>query len=227
MLQDVLKEQKASVAKVLVTHWHHDHVGGIEHFRALYPDITIYKHQPEEGQAEIKEGERFSIDGSTLRAVFSPGHTQDHMTFVLEEESAMFTGDNVLGQGTAVFEDLSTYLSSLEKMIGTFSGRAYPGHGPVIEDGSAKILEYIRHRQQREDQVIEVLKSPRTDKDLAESDGWTSMDIVKVIYKDVPEDLHIPANGGVLQVLDKLEQEEKVVKDSGGKRWRMRDRSAL
>src|SRR5271155_4117736 len=98
------------------------------------------------------------------------------MALILEEEDAIFTGDNVLGQGTAVFEDLATYLNSLEKMKGMFSGRAYPGHGPVIDDGRAKIVEYIQHRQQREQQVIEVLSSPRPsgetpeDKDLANWD---------------------------------------------------------
>ena len=140
----------------------------------------------------------------------------------------MFTGDNVLGYGTAVFEDLATYLSSLEKMRGVFKGRAYPGHGPVIEDGPSKILEYIRHRQMREDQVIQVLKSSRGE-GVADGgeDAWTSMEIVKVIYKDVPESLHLPANGGIVQILRKLEEEEKVVEDGRTERWKLRNRASL
>jgi glyoxylase-like metal-dependent hydrolase (beta-lactamase superfamily II) len=142
----------------------------------------------------------------------------------------MFTGDTVLGQGTAVFEDLATYLSSLEKMKGMFSGRAYPGHGPVIDDGRAKIVEYIQHRQQREQQIIEVLSSPRPsgepseDKDLAD---WHSMDIVKIIYKDVPESLHVPAHGGVMQVLKKLQREDKVTIHPSTQRWRINSQAAL
>lgn len=66
-----------------------------------------------------------------MRAFHCPGHTTDHMAFVLEEENAMFTGDNVLGHGTAVFEDLAVYLDSLSRMREQFHGRAYPGHvGP-------------------------------------------------------------------------------------------------
>ena len=171
------------------------------------------------------------MDGASLRAFFSPGHTQDHMSLVLEEEDAMFTGDNVLGVGTTNFEDLLTYIQSLEKMRGQFKGRAYPGHGPVIEDGPSKILEYIRHRQQREDQVIQVLKSsrssPGTEASVNAAYDWTSMEIVKIIYKDVPESLHMAANGGVVQVLHKLEEEEKVVEDPKTERWRLRNRAAL
>lgn len=50
------------------------------------------------------------------------------MAFVLKEENAMFTGDNVLGHGTAVYEDLAVYLDSLSRMREQFHGRAYPGH---------------------------------------------------------------------------------------------------
>jgi len=193
--------------------------------------MNIYKNTPVDGQLDIQDGQIFQVDGASLRAVFSPGHTQDHMSLILEDEDAMFTGDNVLGHGTAVFENLAQYLDSLEVMRGKFKGRAYPGHGPVIEDGPSKILEYIRHRQHRENQVVQVLKSSKSSPGLEtkanEPDDWTSMEIVKIIYKDVPENLHLPANGGVVQVLQKLEEEEKVVQDSKRETWRLKNRAAL
>jgi len=143
----------------------------------------------------------------------------------------MFTGDNVLGQGTAVFEDLSTYIGSLEKMRTLFSGRAYPGHGPVIDDGKAKILEYIRHRQQREDQVLQVLRSPcplpETTTPGLEPEGWPSMEIVKVVYKDVPENLHLAAHGGIIQVLKKLQAEGKVDEADSTGVWRVKNQATL
>jgi ribonuclease/clavin/mitogillin len=99
-----------------------------------------------------------------------------------------------------------------------FNGRAYPGHGAVIDNGKARILEYIQHRQEREDQVLSVLsKAPDNG-----ANGWASMDIVKIVYKDVPENLHEPANGGVIQVLRKLQQEEKVMEDHLTQRWRLK-----
>jgi ribonuclease/clavin/mitogillin len=197
-------------------------VGGIADISKLFPTSPVHKHQPDrpsESQADIADSEIFKVEGATLRAVHSPGHTTDHMALILEEEDAMFTGDNVLGHGTAVFEDLTSYLTSLERMRSLFGGRAYPGHGAVIEDGKAKISDYIRHRQLREDQVVQVLKSR------GDGEGWSSMEIVKVIYRDVPETLHLPAHGGIMQVLGKLDGEEKIEEVDG--KWRVKGRSAL
>ena len=102
-----------------------------------------------------------------------------------------------------------------------FSGRAYPGHGPVIEDGKAKIQEYIRHRQEREGQIVDVLGRETEEG----KNGWQPMDLVKVIYKGYPENLHAPAERGVLQVLDKLKKEGKVHEDDGA--WYLQSNSAL
>jgi ribonuclease/clavin/mitogillin len=230
-VQEVLLEENATIDSALISHWHGDHVGGIKQLLEAYPAVKVHKHQPEDGQLNISDGDIFSVDGATLRAVHTPGHTQDHISLVLEEEEAMFTGDNVLGHGTAVFEDLASYINSLRKMRNLFTGRAYPGHGAVINDGKAKILEYIRHRQQREEQVLQVLRSshPSANKQASarQPGDWTSMEIVKVIYKDVPEDLHLPAHGGIMQVLLKLKEEDKVSEDPITGNWAIREKATL
>ena len=185
------------------------------------PRTQVHKNDSD-GNGEwqpITDGQTFSTEGATLRAFHCPGHTTDHMAFVLEEEDAMFTADNVLGQGTAVFEDLAAYMKSLEKMGKQFSGRAYPGHGPVIEKGPEKISEYIKHRKQREQQVLNVLAEEK-------ESGWSSMDIVKVIYKDYPESLWEPAERGIIQILEKLKGEGKVVKNGQG-RWSLTGKASL
>lgn len=129
----------------------------------------------------------------------------------------MFTGDNVLGHGTAVFEDLAVYLDSLGRMREQCKGRAYPGHGAVIADGPGKIGEYIAHRQQREEEILQALRAV---------DGEaTAMEVVKVVYKGVPENLHVPAAGGVVQVLRKLEGEGSVARNE--KKWRIADKAVL
>src|SRR5947207_9675880 len=100
-----------------------------------------------------------------------------------------------------------------------FSGCAYPGHGPVIEDGKTRILEYISHRQQRENQVLEILNSSAGSASITgREDELTAMEIVKLIYKDVPEVLHASAEHGILQILWKL-REEKVKHDVASELW--------
>ena len=116
----------------------------------------------------------------------------------------MFTGDMVLGHGTAVFEDLATYLSSLASMKKEFAGRAYPGHGAVVADGPGKIEEYLRHRALREEEVLRALGGAEV------ALGLSPEEIVEIVYKDVPKNLHEPARGGVVQVLMKLEREGRV-----------------
>lgn len=221
-LKRTLAEENAEISYALISHWHGDHQGGIKDLLALSADTKVLKNQPEDGQLDIADGQKFSVDGATLTAVHTPGHAVDHMVFAFEEENSLFTADNVLGQGTAVFEDLATYLASLDKMKELFGGRAYPGHGPVIDDGPAKIREYISHRQQREDQITQTLRSVN---DATGTTSWESMELVKIIYHDVPEALHLPAQGGVIQVLQKLEKEGKVSKE--GDKWALTDRSAL
>lgn len=216
-LQQTLTKENASVGTVLITHWHHDHTKGIPHVLELCPGAKIYKNDPEADQIAITDGQRFAVEGANLVAYHTPGHTRDHMTFVFEEEDALFTGDNVLGHGTAVFEDLSSYLASLERMKGLFKGRAYPGHGPVLDSGPAKIVEYLQHRKDREAQVVGLLTSPRAE--TGKLGTWTVKELVQVIYSDVPAELHLPASHGVLQILAKLEQESRVFRDQN--KWRL------
>ncbi|CAK7266247.1 hypothetical protein SEPCBS119000_001928 [Sporothrix epigloea] len=247
-LKRTLADEGAVLSAALITHWHLDHVGGIGRVRQLMPDVAVYQSQIARGRTgsatvahniaasaasrdirNIADGDTFSVEGATLRAVHTPGHTTDHMAFVLEQEGSLFAGDNVLGQGTAVFEDLAVYLQSLARMRTLYAERdkggrwLYPGHGPLVEDGPAKITEYIQHRQQREDQVVELLLTSDRAKTAPSAihDGspgsWTAMEIVEAIYADVRKDLYPAAERGIVQILEKLESEGKVAKH--GQSW--------
>ncbi|KAF2717665.1 Metallo-hydrolase/oxidoreductase [Polychaeton citri CBS 116435] len=216
-LQRVLEQESIKISQVILTHWHPDHVRGVPDLLKLCPNAKVHKNQLyKSNDLDIADGQIFHTDGATLKAFHCPGHTVDHMALILLEEDAMFTGDNVLGHGTAVFEDLAAYIDSLGRMQYQFGGCAYPAHGEVIEDGKTKIREYIAHRKEREEQVLNVLKSGTS----------KSMDMVKIIYKEYPESLHVPAEGGVLQILKKLELEGKIQGHASGT-WDLTDKATL
>jgi len=159
-----------------------------------------------------------------LTVVPTPGHTPDSVCLLLAEERALFAGDTVLGQGTAVFEDLGAYIASLRALLSLPKGEGggaafktlYPGHGPVVDDGPELIEEYIRHRLEREAQIVQVLQTESEDREREREGVWTIQDIVAVIYKDYPQNLWAPAARGVRLHLRKLEDEGRVRCLGGG-----------
>lgn len=223
--------QGATISKVICSHWHHDHVGGVSDVLSLLAERNLLKGSEPSGPLaslhkfpcpehdgsetrfeEIKDQQAINVDDqTTLIALHTPGHTSDHCSFYLKEENTLFTADCVLGQGTAVFEDLSAYIKSLKRQLDFGPAyKIYPGHGPVIEDGPSKIREYIKHRLDRENQILAVLM----DKDASDASpskaNKTAMDIVSVIYAAYPVSLHPAAEHQVLLHLKKLEQDGKV-----------------
>ncbi|RMD40863.1 hypothetical protein DV735_g4270, partial [Chaetothyriales sp. CBS 134920] len=268
-LSTALQQYNTTISLCLLSHWHHDHLGGVADLISLSSSSTsstptIHKNQPSlnpdnlidpSTTLDISDGQKFSTaEGFELTALHAPGHAADHMCFLITASSdpseigSIFTADNVLGHGTAVFEDLPAYVSSLSLMHRTLVAnaaatgdsartvKAYPGHGQVIDDAAAKIQEYIEHRRQREEEVLNLLRygttkappPPQTSEAAGGTvqDGtegspkeWGSMDLVKVIYQNYPESLHIPAEGGVKQVLGKLLKEGRVVYNNQTSKW--------
>ncbi|XP_067128945.1 endoribonuclease LACTB2 [Centruroides vittatus] len=227
LLKQYLEEHDISLQHILVTHWHYDHVGGIRDiFEIIEPDCPVSK-LPLLKKEDIKptsdveyeyltDGQKVLTEGATLRIVHTPGHTEDHMVVVLEEENALFSGDCVLGEGTCVFENLSQYMKSLEKLLNLKSSIIYPGHGPVVENPEEKITLYIQNRLSREEEIIDVLKNNS-------SKFLSIMDITKVIYLNLSPKLLYAAANNVKLHLNKLTEDGKVEtsEENGEKKYRL------
>jgi glyoxylase-like metal-dependent hydrolase (beta-lactamase superfamily II) len=207
LLQAMKKWGITSIQEILLTHWHHDHVGGIPDLQRQFGSLAISKHRvgnaARDGTyADIQDGQVYRTEGATLKAIFTPGHTDDHMCFWLEEEKAIFSGDCILGAGTSVFANLSTYMSSLRRLAVLQPTKIYPAHGPMIEDGADRIEGYIKHRMTREAQIVDTLK--RSERPMS------AMEIVKLLYTDTNPALFPAAATNVLLHLFKLKDEGKV-----------------
>src|SRR5439155_660808 len=153
-------------SRVVLTHRHRDHMGGVAPLRARFRGLSVAKmiHKDSglpEPIEDLREGERIEGEGVTLVPVYTPGHASDHLCYYLVEEKALFTGDVILGGSTTVIPsddgDLLEYLDSLRRLAQLDLRRIYPAHGPVIEDAPAKIQEYIDHRLMRERQILAAL----------------------------------------------------------------------
>lgn len=149
---------------------------------------------------------------STLQLLHTPGHTPDSVAIYIPSDDALYTADTVLGQGTAVFEDLGLLITSLSKMHDFAEGKGhketklYPGHGPVVEDGRKLIKTYIQHRLDREAEIVRILGSDEG----GEDDVWTTWTIVSKIYAAYPQNLWLPAAHSVNLHLKKLERDGRV-----------------
>lgn len=160
-LKSLSEKESFKICKVLLTHWHLDHTEGVRDLLRMDPDLNdaIYKYDPDPSQQPIADGAIFAVEGATVRAVHTPGHSTDHMSFVLQEEAIIFTGDCMLGHGATAVENLEQYMQSLLKMQGLECQIGYPGHGAPILSLQNKLQQEIGQRQRRERQILAALKS--------------------------------------------------------------------
>ena len=211
------------VTHILVTHRHMDH-SPAAHPLAARTGAKVYAStippKPSECDAlrieagddhyftpdiNVEDGERFSGPGWTIEAVFTPGHTTNHMAFALIEENALFPGDHIMGWSTAVIGppdgDMTDYFNSLEKVRDRDYATLWPTHGPPVRDVRPFVQAFIDHRLAREAQILAQMQAGKTN----------IKDMVSVIYADVDKRLHPAACHSVLAHMIRLVQLGRVV----------------
>ena len=96
----LLKELNLNLVKVIDTHIHADHVTGASKLKDITKCITIMgDHSPANTvEIKVKDDEYINLDTLKIRAMYTPGHTSDSYSFLMD--NYLFSGDTLLINGT-------------------------------------------------------------------------------------------------------------------------------
>ena len=214
-----------SVTHILITHTHMDHSPAAEPLKAHWLAKT-YGYGPhgagklaqgvqvEEGgdigfapDVTLRHGDLIEGDGWTLEALYTPGHTSNHICYALRQENAIFTGDHVMGWSTSIIAppdgDMTQYMQSLNLLLDRDEEVYWPTHGTCIRDVKIFVQAFIDHRLEREEQIIDCLKK-----------GYSKITkMVPVMYVDTDKQLYGAAARSVFSAMIRLIDTGKVTCD--------------
>ena len=207
------------ISSILITHGHGDHIGGLDRLQdvlscpvrchpKLEPALT---HRLGEGcVVPLKSREVVQTGGGMgLRALFTPGHEDDHVCYFMRGEKTLFSGDTILGNSSSSVRNLKQYMGSLQLLARQRPDMICPGHGNLVHNGTARIEWYIKHRQEREDQVVAAL----------EAGARTVDDIVRRVYPgNLRKNLRNAAARNTRTHLEKLREEGRITEDAAAYR---------
>jgi len=116
----VLEQEGWTLTDILVTHHHHDHVGGIAELKQKYGCRVVAPHDQTTAIADVDlrvaNGDVVKIGDLLARVLETPGHTLDHVSYVFDADKALFAADTLFSIGCGrVFE--GTYPMMWESLL--------------------------------------------------------------------------------------------------------------
>jgi glyoxylase-like metal-dependent hydrolase (beta-lactamase superfamily II) len=158
---------------LLLTHHHRDHAAGASRLsEELHVPVAAHPLSLEllprscrpRWSLPLRDGARLSLEpGLDLEVLHTPGHAAGHLCLFEPRRRVLLCGDMVAGRGTILVDpeegEMSSYLSSLERLASLEPELLLPGHGPPRTGGARVIGELIAHRRWREQRVLGSLRA--------------------------------------------------------------------
>ena len=164
-----------------------------------------YIESPEE---IIEDTAEILINGELWKIFPSPGHAIDHISLYNEEKGILFSGDNILRSITTWLgppnSDVAEYIDTIKKIENLPNLKLIlSAHGSPIENPKERIAEILKHRKERENQVLEIIHNNS-------ENGTSPKEIIKAIYPNNSRFLHQVARGWVVLTLKMLENKNLI-----------------
>ena len=164
----LLKELDLKLVKVIDTHIHADHVTGASKLKGITKCSTIMgDHTPAEAvEIKVKDDEYINIDNLKIRAMYTPGHTSDSYSFLMD--NYLFSGDTLLinGTGRTDFQNgnaKEAYHSIFKKLLKlpeeTFLYPAHDYNGEKVSTIGKEKKYNPRLQVNNEDEYIEIMNN--------------------------------------------------------------------
>jgi hydroxyacylglutathione hydrolase len=104
-----LEREGWTLSDILITHHHHDHVGGVAELKQKYGCRVVGPHDKSAKianvDARVGQGDVVKVGGLLGRVMETRGHTLDHVSYVFDNDKALFAADTLFSIGCGrVFE---------------------------------------------------------------------------------------------------------------------------
>ncbi|MAH85109.1 MAG: MBL fold metallo-hydrolase [Rhodospirillaceae bacterium TMED8] len=212
------------VTHIFITHTHSDHSPAATPIKKAVnaPTFGFGQHQPGTYWVDsdlppskgidadflpdysLKDGETIEAAGFVFEAVHTPGHIHNHLCFSVKELDIFFSGDHVMGWSTTIVAppdgDMRDYMDSLNKVLARNDRTYWPTHGPALTEAKKYVRALLTHRMEREVAIADALSRG----------SETISELVSLLYRNVPKQLHSAAGSTVLSHLVHMIQTGRV-----------------
>lgn len=191
--------------QIVLTHGHEDHIGGLAALRKRYPAAPIYaswrtralieepsrlnlqlyrrviwgRPQPVDGVRLLDDlNNRIKTPGYLFRAVETPGHSADHVSFFEPTQRWLFSGDAFIGGRDRAWSpefDLFNMMGSLRMMADLRPERLFPGSGNVRRTPQPELYEKVGYLKKLAGEVARL-----------EAMNMTVPEMVACLFSDEP-----------------------------------------